>query len=434
MKRTGIEWIPEVGDQWRTYKVSHSFRTVGSGTTPDTENPAYYDGDVPWVTTTELRETIIRDTTKKVTRQALHEHSALKLFPPDSLLIAMYGATIGRLGVLGMHACMNQACCALSGGTFLDSRFVYYWLLGFRDHVIQLASGGGQPNISQEKIRSLRIPAPSREAQRGVANFLDRRTAAIDALIAKKERLIELLQEKRQALITQVVTKGLDPTVRMKPSGVRQFGDIPRSWELKRLMHLTPDDRQIMYGIVLPGPNVETGIPIVKSGDCQPHRLKLERLHRTTPEIEAPYARARLSSGDVVYAIRGSVGLAAIVPDELQGANLTQDAARIAPRPGVNSRWLWYLVQAHGVWSQLEAGVVGATVKGINIRDLKRPFVPVPPVEEQTAIADYLDCLVGKLGTVVSATERSVERLREYRQAIITAAVTGKIDVSKEAA
>ena len=138
--------------------------------------------------------------------------------------------------------------------------------------------------------------------------------------IVKKERLIELLQEKRAALITRAVTKGLDPNVPMKDSGVEWLGEIPAHWRMKRLWHLTPDERPIMYGIVLPGPNVEDGVPIVKGGDVAADRLRLDLLNRTTKEIEVGYIRSRLRGGDLVYALRGSIGEVAWVPDELAGA------------------------------------------------------------------------------------------------------------------
>ena len=172
----------------------------------------------------------------------------------------------------------------------------------------------------------------------------------------------------------------------------------------------------------------------MKSGNCTPATLSLDRLHRTTREIEAGYARSRVAKNDIVYAIRGSVGMSALVPEAVAGANLTQDAARIAPGPGVNPRWLLYVVQSPAVWGQLEAGVVGATVKGINIRDLKRPFVPVPPRPEQDQVADYLDQELGRAHDLEAATMKSIDALREYRQALITAAVTGQLDVNARGA
>ena len=130
-----------------------------------------------------------------------------------------------------------------------------------------------------------------------------------------------------------------------KDSGVEWLGEIPAHWEVVPLMHLTQLNRPIMYGIVLPGPDVEDGIPIVKGGDVAPGRLRLDMLSRTTPEIESRYTRSRLEKGDIVYAIRGSIGMVEIVPEEIAGANLTQDAARVAPNNEVEVRWLLFALK-----------------------------------------------------------------------------------------
>jgi type I restriction enzyme, S subunit len=247
--------------------------------------------------------------------------------------------------------------------------------------------------------------------------------------VAKKERLIELLQEKRGALITQAVTEGLDPTFPMKDSGVDWLGAIPAHWDVKRLWHLTPSDRRIMYGIVLPGPNVEHGVPIVKGGDVSLLRLRLDRLNRTAFEIEANHVRSRLRGGDLVYAIRGSIGEVAMVPEALRGANLTQDAARIAYTLATHGPWLLYALKSAAIFAQLDAGALGATISGVNIRDLKRASIPLPPRSEQEAIAAFLDRETVRIDDLVAKVREASRALIELRTALISAAVTGKIDV-----
>ena len=283
-------------------------------------------------------------------------------------------------------------------------------------------------------ISKMPISWPPMPEQGVIAAFLDRETAKIDALVAKKERLIELLEEKCTALITRTVTRGLDSTVPMKDSGGRWVGEVPAHWRMKRLWHLTPSDRQIMYGIVLPGPNVDLGVPIVKGGDVAAKRLRRDALSKTTFEIESRYARSRLRGGDLVYAIRGSIGDVEMVPDELEGANLTQDAARVAYTKATHGGWLLYALRSNVVFGQLEAGALGATIRGINIRDLKRAVLPVPSRPEQCELARFLDAETSKLARLSSKVQRAIDHLNEYRTALISAAVTGKIDVRKEAA
>jgi type I restriction enzyme S subunit len=249
----------------------------------------------------------------------------------------------------------------------------------FVERVVANSRGVSFPAINESEMATYELAAPPEPEQRAIGAFLDRETARIDALVAKKGRLIELLQEKRTALITRAVTKGLDPNVPMKDSGVEWLDEIPAHWEVKRLWHLTPSDRRIMYGIVLPGPNVDVGVPIVKGGDVSPERLRLDFLNRTTFEIESAYTRSRLRGGDLVYAIRGSIGEVAIIPEDLEGANLTQDAARVAYTTSTHGYWLLHALKSTAVFAQLEAGALGATIRGVNIRDLKRASIPVPP-------------------------------------------------------
>ena len=128
---------------------SMGFAQIGSGTTPQSDSDEHYDGETPWVTTSELREETIRETAKSVSAAALREHPALRLYPEGALVIAMYGATIGRLGILGIPATVNQACCVFAEETRLRARFVYYWLRAFREVLVSHSAGGGQPNLSQ---------------------------------------------------------------------------------------------------------------------------------------------------------------------------------------------------------------------------------------------------------------------------------------------
>jgi type I restriction enzyme S subunit len=218
----------------------------------------------------------------------------------------------------------------------------------------------------------------------------------------------------------------------MRHSGVEGLGEIPAHWDVKRLFYLTQPARPIMYGIVLPGPDVPEGVPIVKGGDVAPNRLRLDRLNRTTREIESGYARSRLKEGDIVYAIRGSIGMAELVPGEIEGANLTQDAARVAPKFHLDRKWLLYALKSRPVFAQLDARATGATIRGINICDLKRAYIPVPSSREQVRIAQFLESSASWINGLIAKVRQAIDKLHEFRTALISAAVTGKIDLREE--
>ncbi len=207
----GPYWLNPVPRSWRPHKIAWC-KATGSGTTPESGRGLYYvdEGGIPWVTTTELRETDIFTTSRTITEDAMRDYSALKIFPPGTVLIAMYGATVGRLGVLQTHATVNQACCAIWGAGDLDQDFAYWWLLTFRSHIVDMAYGSGQPNISQETVRSLRIPAPELDEQQNIVASLQISRRAVELVSRQLAKQITLLRERRDALITATVTGQLD--------------------------------------------------------------------------------------------------------------------------------------------------------------------------------------------------------------------------------
>ena len=210
MKDSGVEWLGEIPEHWQIWKLAHAFEIIGSGTTPPSDTNDWYGDDINWVTTGELREDIILSTSKKIKKKTLQYFSTLKIYPKGTILIAMYGATIGRLGILGESATTNQACCALSNSNYLFNMYLFYWLISFRQEIIQLSSGGGQPNINQEKVAALKISTPTLEEQKEIISFLDQETLKLRHLIAKANKVIELLKERRTALISAAVTGKID--------------------------------------------------------------------------------------------------------------------------------------------------------------------------------------------------------------------------------
>lgn len=163
-----------------------------------------------WVTTSELRESLINDTKQKVTDLALKECSALKKYPKNSVAIAMYGATIGRLGILEQPATFNQACCVFGNSEVLHYKFLYYWLWMRRPILISLSNGGGQPNLSQDDLKKLQIPLPDIAEQLAIVEYINVEDEKIECMQKVVDKTINSLKEYRSTLITQVVTGKID--------------------------------------------------------------------------------------------------------------------------------------------------------------------------------------------------------------------------------
>lgn len=273
----------------------------------------------------------------------------------------------------------------------------------------EAASGANILHLGSDGLKQLTLDVPPVDEQRRIADFLDDRVSTIDNVLVARDRQADLVQRELESELERLLCS---------PGLVR-----------RPLQSLTDPRRPIQYGIVLPGPDFPGGVPIVKGGDIASGRLARMELNRTDPEIEIAYKRSRVRPGDLVIAIRGSFGELARVPDGLLTANLTQDSARIAPS-GCDPDWLERVLETPSVQADLEKRVTGSTVRGINIAELRRLTVPVPTLNEQGVRGANAMVLKAQAETRLLGLKHSIELLTEYKQSLITAAVTGQFDVT----
>lgn len=206
MKDSGVEWIGEVPKHWDVMKTSLAFQGIGNGTTPSTSKKEFYDEEGKyWLQTGDLNDGVILGTSKKVSDIAIKVCN-LKFYPKDSVVIAMYGATIGKVGILGIKTATNQACCVLPANNHMVAKYSFYEFLACKPALLVSAIGGGQPNISQDTIRKQKIAVPPVEEQKMIADYLGKKCVSIDSSISKAQHQVDLLQEYKQSLITEVVT------------------------------------------------------------------------------------------------------------------------------------------------------------------------------------------------------------------------------------
>lgn len=206
MKDSGVEWIGEVPEGWEVIKTSYVFNHIGSGTTPKSSSEEFYDDNgFSFLQTGDLNDGYIKTTSRKITEKALR-NTGLKIYPQGSLVIAMYGATIGKLGILNIETTVNQACCVLPETGMMDTRFAFYVFSVAKNDLIQQSKGGGQPNISQETIRNEKIVVPPFDEQKRITDYIDNIRIPIDTAIETANNQISLLQERKQIIINEVVT------------------------------------------------------------------------------------------------------------------------------------------------------------------------------------------------------------------------------------
>lgn len=424
-KDSGIEWVGDIPKDWSMWKLAHAFNEIGSGTTPPTSNEEWFKGDIPWITTGELREKVIVDTKKKLTKDTLKAFPTLRKYPVGSVAIAMYGATIGRLGILGAEATTNQACCVMTHSKQINNKYLFYWLWAFKEDIIRLSSGGGQPNINQEKVASLRVSAPVSKEQQKIANFLDHETAKIDTLITKQEKLIELLKEKRQAVISHAVTKGLNPDAPMKDSGVEWLGEVPEHWDMKRLKYLGEAKNGLTYS---PDDVVsqEEGVLVLRSSNIQD--AKLSFTDNVYVDMDIP-SRIRTKENDLLICSRNGsrklIGKNALITKE--AVDMAFGAFMVIFRSEVNPYLYWVLNSP--LFEYQSGSFLTSTINQLTIGNLEGMEVPLPPKNEQEDIKAYLINKTIKFDQLINKAVYKVKLLNERKTALISAAVTGKIDV-----
>ena len=288
-------------------------------------------------------------------------------------------------------------------------------------------SGVTRFGLGQDAINNIVVPLPARDEQRVLCNWMSNETTRIDALVSKKTRFIELLREKRQALITHAVTKGLDPNVKKKDSGEEWLGDVPVHWGIGPLKFfcLVIDCKHFTVEFL------DEGLPIVSIRELHNDKIDLSNAKLTSPN-EWDFLREgrKPQYGDMVLCRNASVGAVGFVERDVQFC-MGQDVCLI--RPNITSRFSHYQLASPVIRDQIEAFLVGATIRRANVEEIRNLFYLCPPEQEQHAISVYLDKETLRIDALITKTERSIELLKERRSALITAAVTGQIDLREAA-
>lgn len=295
-----------------------------------------------------------------------------------------------------------------------DKQMVFYEL-----------GGGVRQSAKYDDLKWMPVIVPPTDDQKAIANFLDEKTAQIDELIKKKKSLLELITEKRIALITQAVTKGLDPTVPMKPSGIEWLGEVPRSWEVNRLKHKVRIERGKFSHRPRNAPHLYDGkYPFIQTGDISKTGKYITQWKQTLSE-EGKIVSRKFGRGTIVMAIAANVGDVAILdfdayaPDSIVG---------FFPEKRIDNNFVFYSLISS--IAQLEAATVTNTQGNLNVERIGETYVCVPPLQIQESISGQLDELQRRNLETEKKIAGAIDKLKEYRSALVTNAVTGKIKVT----
>ena len=423
-KDSGIEWIGQVPEHWQLRKVAWDL-VMSIGWTPDTKNRRYYGGDYNWVSIADLTKNRINETGQKITQLAVDEMKGSQA-PAGSLLFS-YKLTIGMVALLDQPAYTNEAIAAFYPNKKINMNFWKY-------AVVVILPRYSRKNIynsdllNQELMNSARFYAPSYDEQATIAATLDRETARIDALIQKKTRFIELLKEKRQALITHAVTKGLDPNVKMKDSGIEWIGQVPEHWEVKPFKYIL--SAPMSYGANESAESDDPNHPrYIRITDLTENGTLREDTFKTLPWDKA-YSYL-LSDGDILLARSGATVGKSFLYRETNGAACF---AGYLIKASCNEekalpKYIYAYLQSHSYWEYISGSNIQSTIQNVSAEKYSSMVLPVPQREEQATIAATLDRETARIDALIGKAEQSITLLKERRSAFITAAVTGQIDL-----
>lgn len=429
-KDSGVEWLGQIPAHWALCRLKFILQEpLHYGANEPAEQ---VDEDLPrYIRITDISDDgrLRGETFRSIPEAVAKPH----LLQDGDILFARSGATVGKTfryesrwgraahaGYLIRARLDRQACSSRFVQFFTTSQSYWNWM---RSNFIQATI----QNVSAERYGNLQIPIPKPREQQAIVNHLYQETAKIDRLVARKERLIELLQEKRNALIAQAVTRGLDPGVPMKESGVEWLGEIPSHWEVAPVYARY----EVALGKMLDAKRVtgESLGKFLRNVDVQWDALNVDDL----PEMDfSPSERNRylLLKGDLLVCEGGEVGRTAIWNGELDECFYQKAIHRLRPRSVSEiPRFFFFLMYALARYGIFTAGGNPNTIDHLTAVQLRHYRMPFPNTTEQSAIAGFLDRETASIDNVIAKVRNAIDFLKEFRTALISATVTGKINV-----
>lgn len=355
-----------------------------------------------------------------------------KCYPNDLVMNIMLAWKRG-LGVSKYEGIVSPAYSVFRFSEQVNSDYIHY-LLRTEEYTkyFKTRSTGiidSRLRLYPESFGDIFILFPTLETQTQIANFLDYETAKIDTLIAKQEKLIELLKEKRQAVISHAVTKGLNPNVPMKDSGVEWLGEVPEHWKIK--------ENKYLLDFITSGSRgwaqyyADTGALFFRIANLTRDTIepKLDSLQFVEQPQGSEGERSKIKIGDLLISITADLGSVCVANSSIQNGYVSQHVALCRPQKLCEPRWLAYYILSDTAKEQLLGSGYGGTKIQLSLEDIRELVIAVPPKKEQMQIANYIDEKLSQFEYLIKKADKLVGILKERRTALISAAVTGKIDV-----
>lgn len=415
-KDSGVEWIGEIPESWNVKKLKYVSKFLNGFAFNSDE---YVEEGVPIIRIGDIQARTNFEDCKKVPINFLEEYKEYTVFKGD-LLLALTGATIGKSSIFdsSSNALLNQRVAIIRPiKDILINEFLKYLVFNqtFKEYIYYECIGGAQENIGKTQIGNYFISFPKKDEQILIAKFLDKQTQKIDSLIEKRKQMLELINENRSAIINNAVTKGINPKTKMKDSGVEWIGKIPESWDVKKLKYC---DTIIMGQ----SPSSEDcnqendGIPFLQGN------ADFGSIH-PTPSVWCKTASKIVKHGDILLSVRAPIG-AVNIANQDYGIGRGLCAVRAKTN---NDKYLYYILICLN--DELNSLGTGSTYTAISTDIINNTYIPSVKIPEQEQIVKYIETETVKIDKTLSQIEKEIALLQEYKTALISEAVTGKIEV-----
>jgi type I restriction enzyme S subunit len=426
-KDSGVGWLGEIPAGWDVKRIKSLSRVKRGASPRPIDNPKYFDdnGEFAWVRIADVsaNEHFLVNTTQRLSK--LGASLSVKIMPNELML--------SIAGTVGKPMISNIKCCIHDGFVYfpdLKKSIAYiYRIFETGTPYAGLGKFGTQLNLNTETVGNISIPFPPLPEQTAIAAFLDEKTVKIDTAIAQKEKMISLLKERKQILIQNAVTKGINPDAKMKDSGVEWIGEIPEGWEVKRFKHLHSNS----FGGGTPSTDKEHfwngDIPWISSADVK-QTLITKTLRNISAEGLARSSANVAPSGSIIIVTRSGI-LQHTLPIAIIAMDMAinQDIKCFILKKDLLPKYLLNFINGKNKEILIETRQQGATVESINLELFANLQITIPSINEQQEIADFIETQSAKIDTTISIQQQQIAKLKEYKSILIDSAVTGKIKV-----
>lgn len=419
-KDSGIAWIGEIPEHWEVIKTKNAFNII-SGATPKTDNIAYWDGEITWITPADYKteDIIIKSGKRNITTEGLNS-CGTSIVPQGSIIFSKR-APIGLVAINAVPLCTNQGCISCIPKPYVNTKYFYYLMSVLTEWFELFGSGTTFKELSTNNFANFSLSQPSFTEQQSIATYLDQKCGEIDELITMQEEMITKLQSYKQSVITEAVTKGLDKNVPLKDSGIEWIGNTPEHWNKNKIIRL--------FGIIGSGTTPKSSkednyigsVNWIQSGDINGGYI--ESCKNTISDTALKeYTTLKIYKAPFIIVAMYGASVGNISISNIDGC--VNQACCVMNETKQNFKYLFYAMNS--VKKYLIYKAEGGGQPNISQDKIKNTWLPIPPLSEQQSIANYLDQKCSEIDELISIKQQKIEKLKDYKKSLIFECVTGK--------